>query len=164
MVQDEAQGDRFVLGPRQRLAEGGHLPGGNVGQVALPCAERVGRRAAPEKLGQGGFISLQDTNKGGDTYCSKGRWCYSFIRYTMDGTQALLMAINMNPQNTYKAFVIVPQDVLDTVGLSGATKVILTDRLDAATELTVDVAKLTTTGVQIPLSPSQTRILTMKAG
>lgn len=115
-------------------------------------------------IAEGGFISLQDTNKGGDTYCSKGRWCYSFIRYTMDGTQALLMAINMNPQNTYKAFVIVPQDVLDTVGLGGATKVILTDRLDAATELTVDVAKLTTTGVQIPLSPSQTRILTMKAG
>lgn len=58
MVQDEAQRDGLVLGPGQRPAEGRHLPGGDIGQVSLPGAQRVGRRAAPIQLGERGFGQL----------------------------------------------------------------------------------------------------------
>ena len=45
MVQHEAQRHPLVLGPGQRLAEGGLLPGGDIGQIPLPGAQRFHRQS-----------------------------------------------------------------------------------------------------------------------
>jgi hypothetical protein len=84
-------------------------------------------------IAEGELLSLQEANKAGSTYCSLGRWCYTFLRYAEDGSQVLMILANLNPENTYRAFVIVPQQALDTVGLGGATSVTMRDRLDPDT-------------------------------
>jgi hypothetical protein len=114
-------------------------------------------------IAEGELLSLQEANKAGSTYCSLGRWCYTFLRYAEDGSQVLMILANLNPENTYRAFVIVPQQALDTVGLGGATSVTMRDRLDPDTLITADVAKLTSTGVQIELKPSQAHVFELKA-
>lgn len=65
MVEDEAEGDLFVLGPVKRLAERGHLPGCDIGQVPLPGAQSIGRRTTALKIGQRGLVGFGKLRIGG---------------------------------------------------------------------------------------------------
>lgn len=135
-------------------------------------AEKKGLRAYYQELlhistspsfAAGELVSLQEANKEGDTYCSKGRWCYAFLRH--DDTEAHLVLVNLNPNNTYKPRLIVPPDALAAIGMDGERSLLLSDRLDeAGGPVIADVAELTTTGVQISLAPSQARVFRVMPG
>ena len=52
VVEDKAQRDAVALGPFEGRAEGRQLPGGDIGQVALPGAQRIFGGAATVEIGQ----------------------------------------------------------------------------------------------------------------
>ena len=56
VVEDEAQRHRLGLGPGEGQAERRLLPGGEVDEVALVGAQRVGRRAADVEVGERGLV------------------------------------------------------------------------------------------------------------
>jgi glycosidase len=158
--------DYWSMPELRKWVNGNNYDGGDLSQnqTALRAYYRsLLEIATLPAIAEGELLSLQEANKAGSTYCSLGRWCYTFLRYTEDGSHVLMVLANLNPENTYKAFVIVPQQALDTVGLDGATTITMRDRLDPDTIITADVAKLTSSGVQIELKPSQARVLELKA-
>ncbi|MCB9610473.1 MAG: alpha-amylase [Polyangiaceae bacterium] len=111
----------------------------------------------------GSFHDLQTANRDDDTYCSKGRWCYVFLRYRPD--EAHLVLVNLHPNNTYKPYIHIPSDALSKLGLEGEQMLVFTDRLDAEGQaIEAPVAKLSTTGVEIPLLPSQARVFKISPG
>jgi glycosidase len=124
---------------------------------------RIMAIATSSAVATGDFVNIQEHNVAEDTngtYCSAGRWCYSFIRSS--GDEALLVTVNLNPNNMYTLDLRVPQDALDAIGLGGATEILLEDRMaPGSAPVTAEVAKLTAGGVKVMVSKSQARVFSM---
>jgi len=113
-----------------------------------------------DAIATGDFISLQDVNKDAATYCSTGRWCYTFIRHS--GDEAYLIAVNMNPNNTYTLDLKVPGAILTELGFGDATTINLDDRMKpGSAPIPADVAKLTADGLKVKLDKAQVRVFSM---
>ncbi|MEZ4385389.1 MAG: alpha-amylase family glycosyl hydrolase [Nannocystaceae bacterium] len=158
--------DYWAMPEFAKWVNGHAYDGGQLGQNQKDLRatyRRLIALATSSAVATGDFVNLQEHNVAEDsngTYCSAGRWCYSFIRSSVD--DALLVSVNLNPNNMYTLDLRVPQEALDAIGLGDATEIILEDRMDpAATPITAEVAKLTAGGVKVTIAKSQARVFAM---
>jgi len=136
--------------------DGGQL--GAAEQELRATYRRLIALSTRDAFASGEFISLQDVNEeDSNTYCSKGRWCYTFIRHS--GDEVFLVTVNINPNNMYTLDLKIPENILTTLGLGSATDLIFEDRmLPDSAPITAEVAKLTDAGIKLVISKSQIRI------
>ncbi|HFE45662.1 MAG TPA: hypothetical protein ENJ18_09240, partial [Nannocystis exedens] len=116
--------------------------------------------ATQPAIASGEFISLQEYNVGANTYCSAGRWCYTFIRY--NGDQSYLVAVNLSPKNLYTLDLKIPAGVLDEIGLGNASEISLKDLMQPDVEPIVATADiLSGSGTKVKITKSQVRVFSM---
>jgi len=138
--------------------DGGQL---SAGQKALrDDYRRLLALSTRDAIAKGEFINLQDDNKNADSFCMAGRWCYTFIRHS--GEEVFLIAVNMNPNNTYNVNLRVPGAVLTALGFGDATVINLDDRMkpDSA-PIPAEVAELTAGGLMVELKNEQVSVFSM---
>ncbi len=117
--------------------------------------------ATQPAIASGDFISLQEYNIGADTYCSAGRWCYTFIRHS--GDQIYLIAVNLSPDNLYTLDLKVPESALVAIGLSDVNEVSLKDLMQPeSVPLTAETDVLSAAGIKVKVTKSQVRVFDIK--
>ncbi len=116
--------------------------------------------ATQPAIASGEFVSLHEYNLGANTYCSAGRWCYTFIRHS--GEQIYLIAVNLSPENLYTLDLKVPISVLTEVGLDSASEISLDDLMQPdSVPIITTPDTLSGSGVKVKIIKSQVRVFDM---